>query len=434
MKSVLIVMYHFLPAHNVGVQQWVGYAKYLRKFGWEPVFLTNDWSHGLGDKSEAWGLSMERELFSEIPDVKILSVADPGYRNRLWNFHERLKTHRRPAIGLLRRALSAGYPLFGPFPDPYVGWVKPAVAEASRYLRSHRVHAILSNSPPDTNHLVASRLARYHGLPWVPCFGDLFSFEIESRCYPNSVHRKLAAQLCRRWLSPATAVGAVSPAMAQYLQDRYGVPGHLIVVGFDPSRYKSSRPPTDKFRILHAGSLYPGAQKFELFFDGMELLLSESPNFGRELEILFVGSKQNELLRVLLRGKKIEPVCQIREKTSPRKILELQASSHVLLAFSVAPTSTYGTMSYPSKLFDAWGANRPILLVPGDGDWVDSLLTSTFSGTVASSEREVARVLSSWIQSWQQSSELPHHPDQVKFEPFTQEAQARRLSQLLSHA
>ena len=40
MKKVLIIAYYWPPAGGAGVQRVLKFAKYLPKFGWEPVILT----------------------------------------------------------------------------------------------------------------------------------------------------------------------------------------------------------------------------------------------------------------------------------------------------------------------------------------------------------------------------------------------------------
>src|SRR3990172_6524036 len=40
MKRVLIITYYWPPGGGAGVQRWLKFVKYLRKFGWEPVIYT----------------------------------------------------------------------------------------------------------------------------------------------------------------------------------------------------------------------------------------------------------------------------------------------------------------------------------------------------------------------------------------------------------
>ena len=40
MKKVLIITYYWPPAGGSGVQRWLKFAKYLPKFGWNPIVYT----------------------------------------------------------------------------------------------------------------------------------------------------------------------------------------------------------------------------------------------------------------------------------------------------------------------------------------------------------------------------------------------------------
>ena len=65
MRRVLLVHYHFLPVHNVAVKHLLGYARYLRASGWDPVVLTNAWTNIREDDAE-WGLSWEPDLLADL--------------------------------------------------------------------------------------------------------------------------------------------------------------------------------------------------------------------------------------------------------------------------------------------------------------------------------------------------------------------------------
>jgi hypothetical protein len=40
MKRVLIITYYWPPSGGAGVQRWLKFVKYLRRFEWEPVIYT----------------------------------------------------------------------------------------------------------------------------------------------------------------------------------------------------------------------------------------------------------------------------------------------------------------------------------------------------------------------------------------------------------
>jgi hypothetical protein len=63
MKKVLIITYYWPPAGGPGVQRILKFAKYLPKFGWQPVILTVH-------KGEYYAI--DNDLVNEIPEHSIV--------------------------------------------------------------------------------------------------------------------------------------------------------------------------------------------------------------------------------------------------------------------------------------------------------------------------------------------------------------------------
>ena len=121
----------------------------------------------------------------------------------------------------------------GNYPDEFISWAGPAVAEGIRLARRQPIDAIISYCPPETNHVVGSRLARRLHLPWVPFFGDLYGF-LRPSLPPHSAEGFIRMAWHRRCLAPAAACAAVTPAMVEYLSRAYRKPVELVHTGFDP--------------------------------------------------------------------------------------------------------------------------------------------------------------------------------------------------------
>ena len=109
--------------------------------------------------------------------------------------------------------------------------------------------------------------------------------------------------------------------------------------------------------------------------------------------------------------------------------------SDALLAFNcTAFRDRHGTLSYPSKIFEAFGARRPLLAIPPDEDFVDALLQQTRGGTSAATGEEVASVLSAWFDAWERTGTVPYDADDGLVASFTHERQAAELARLLDRA
>lgn len=448
LRSVLIVSYHFLPVHNVAVRQLVGYCRYLPEFGWRPIVLSRDWtSQTFTARDRGEGLSFEPALSATLgQDTRIVQVPRPASVRRFVRLQRTLQrwsaaTRRGPVVAaasLVRMAVSQAAPLFGHFPDELVEWAPGAVAAGLRIVKDEGVAAIVSSCPPATNHVVGSEIARGSGLPWFPHFGDLYSFQVTpSAATRTPLQRAIARRRNSRWMRPAVRTFAVSPGMTRYLESVYGPPGDVVVVGFDESDFAVQTPvASPKFTISHTGSLYVD-QRPELFLDALDALLTRRPEIASAVSVRFVGSKQEARLRAMLASRPCGAVVSVEEKVSPAEAIALQRSSDVLLLFPVMADwnrSALGTFSYPSKIFEYFGAERRILSVPGDGDWTDRLLETTRTGFSLSTAEEGAALLGDWFDEWRRDGGLAWNGRRDAIARFSHRAQAELIAGRLDEA
>lgn len=447
LRRVLFVQYVFYPLFNVAVKQAAKLCKFLPEFGWEPVILTKDWRRAHAPEDGFFGGHDEPDRIARDIGYEPRVEYAP-YRTRdnaLLRAHAwlRRRTDTGAGIGpvgaLVRRALSAGYAMYGRYPDEYVGWVAPATHAGVRAASAHGVHAILSSCPPTTGHLVGSAIARRTGLPWVALFGDLFGFYVGTGdLYTTAWRRRVASGLNRRWMMPATRVAAVSPAMVAYLERTYAVPGDVVVVGFDPDESRAGGPsgPRPRLRIVYTGSIYPGDQRPEILFDALDALLARRPDADTALEVVFVGTRCEAELRAMLAGRAAARVCDVRDRVSPDEAIALQASADVLLILNLTNvTAANGTLSYPSKVFEYLNARRPILALPMDrGGWVTRVLADTRSGVSLSTADAAAAQLERWLDEWGATGGVAFAGDGAAIERFSYRTQTATLARLLDDA
>ena len=424
MPRVLIVHYHFLPVHNVAVKRLAGYARHLPAFGWEPVVITRDW-RDLGDVDPSWGLSWEPEiaLRAGLEVHRVPHVPDRRVR--------RPRADDWPPLRKIRSLLEM---VSGRYPDEFLDWAGPCVEAAARLAASSPYDVILTYCPPETNHVIGSRLARRLGIPWIPFFGDLYGFFLAPLPH-GSPGATIRRRLHHRWMAPAAGCIAVTPYVVEYLAQTYGKPAALVLTGFEPDEFPGGPTPPpagERFVLSHVGSLYPGEQRPELFFDGLDALLERQPALAERLEVRLVGSKCDDYLRACVASRPSGRVTQVLPKVSSSAAIALVRESHALLAFNcTAHRERHGTMSYPTKIFEGLGAGRPILAVPPDGDWVDSLLRRTNGGTAAADPQAIACVLEAWIRSWQETGRVAYRPDRAAIDELSTPRQTAHLAAFL---
>lgn len=440
MRHVLLIHYHFLPVHNVGVQRLVGYARHLPAFGWRTSVLTREW-HGIEEADPLWGLGWEPDLERGL-DCEIHRVPAPAPARRLdpsWDASPPRGAGPRLALERARRKLIAksrrlARVVFGDYPDDLVNWAPPALAAGLALYRRDPFDAISSYCPPETNHLVASQLARRLGVPWVPFFGDLYGF-LDAPLPAYSLEGALRRAWHRRCLAPAAACAAVSPYVARYLARTYGKRTEVVLTGFDPDPPSAPAGEAEHgpncFIVSHVGSIYPEDQRPEILFDGIDRLLARHPEIEPCLRVRLVGSKCDDYLRAMVDGRPAARVCTIQPRVPSPVAAAMVRASHVLLAFTCTMhRDRHGTLSYPTKIFEAFGAQRPVLAIPPDGDWVDELLARTGGGTGARDADQVARQLWEWFGHWQRDGRVPYQGKASEIACFSRHAQVARLARL----
>ena len=467
MRTVLIVTYTFPPQYDVSARRAAKLCKYLPGNGWQPVVLTKDWERDIAaEDRRTYAMVSHPAALDDISGVTIVRTRYRSHDNALRRLHERLggvygygpapagttDNAARSANGnvshvgaaapspwaprtIARRALSLAAPMFGDFPDAFRGWIDDAVPAGIDCVRRYAIDAILSLCPPATAHVVASEIARATGVPWVAQFDDLFSFHLERQ---RPAWRTYSDRQHRRWMGQATLAGAITPAMLAYVNRTYGREGDVVAVGFDPDESPQiTRAPADRLRLAYTGSVYPGDQRPDLFFEGLERFLQAEPSATAQLEVVFAGTGRDDELKRLLHGYPAAArVCVFRDRMSPETTLRLQreADALVLLHYT-APSPADGTLSFPAKTFEYLNAGRPILAIPGDpGGWGDRLLETTGAGVTARSPADAAAVLERWVHEWHAHGSLGYEGRPEEIARYSQPRQAATLGRLLDRA
>jgi glycosyltransferase involved in cell wall biosynthesis len=250
-------------------------------------------------------------------------------------------------------------------PDTYVGWYPFAVAEGLRALHEHRFDAIYSTSPPETSHLVARRLHRRSGLPWVADFRDPW-MNLHLYPPPTSLHRRLHRRLERGVCDDATVIVTTEWHAGRLRADYPRMHPPLVIPnGYDHQKFEGldeAFPPEDRFVITHAGML---TQKRSAapFLEGLRRFLSGRPD--ARVEVRFVGPRESANDdAVAAHG--LGEVVEFRDTVSHPESLRLERTSHILLLVKHSDPLYRGIV--PGKLYEYIGAERPILALVPEGE------------------------------------------------------------------
>jgi glycosyltransferase involved in cell wall biosynthesis len=242
----------------------------------------------------------------------------------------------------------------------------------------------------------------------------------------------------RSVLQSASMIVNVTPFWSELDAQMFNRPVATIPNGFDEEEFPSARPErNERFTIVNVGNLWPEMRP-ETFFEALTLLRSclGDERFTRTLRFVYRGLA-HERMNALAHAADVSKVVDIGPFVPRSEALRLLCQADALLLFSMPPSVRDPYLKrgvYPGKVFEYFGAKRPILCVPGDGAQLDELLVRTGTGTVCATSEEVSSWLAGRIKQWESHTTAPYSPVQSERASYSRVALAAQLGALLDAA
>ena len=378
-RRVLFASYWIAPRKAIGTIRSGHILRHLPEFGWDVDAVTahfNGQSPADGyvryTQTGYWDLKGSLKRFAGIGDRStsdMLGLSDA-------------RPNGKPHA--LRRAFRFAADLVT-YPDEYVGWLPFATFAVRRLLATGRYDALLTSSPPVTTNLVA---ALAHGrVPWIADLRDLWAEDDSNdRSFMRTfIDRKLE----RATLSRAATLVASSDLSAERFRRRYPAkPCYAISTGYEPDEWKGVQFGTEsRCTLLYAGNWYGGKRDPQVFFSALRGLLDEGIVSREEIRVDFYSPREPWLVQ-MIDGSGLGGVVYIHGAIDRNEVLAAQRRADRLLLFSWDGWSAEGIV--PGKLFEYFGARRPILAIGGTPvSSVQSLLMQTGAGVRCVREEEV---------------------------------------------
>jgi glycosyltransferase involved in cell wall biosynthesis len=366
MKNVLVVAYHYPPVGGGGVFRSLKFTKYLPQFGFRPYVLT---------VKNSMYTPKDPTLVREIPpEVKV--TATFSFEHRI------LRASRLLNID----------PEWFFITDVNLGWLPFAVHAGTRIIKQENIDVIYVSVPIWTSLLIGYLLKKKTQKPIVIDFRDPWTIN-PFRKTPTKFHARIDDYLERRVLASADYVITVSQPYRRRLIEKYPFLKNkceVIMNGFDPDdfKYLKRQPLQDKFRIVHAGSLY-GLRTPKHFLRALQELVQEKPYLRKQIEVQFVGNYGKET-PVIVDKLGLNDLVRFIGFMSHEKSLGLMVNSHVLLLIvAVGGYETSGIVT--GKLFEYLFSGRPILALAPKNSIVANIIQSANAGLVVSSDTEAIK-------------------------------------------
>lgn len=404
MKRVLIITYYWPPSGGSGVQRWLKFAKYLPQYGWEGVVYT---------PSNPQANSIDNALLKDVrPDTTIIKrrIIEPYGLYKVLSGKKKDKPIKANIVSskakkslLQRISLFVRGNLF--IPDPRILWVGPSVRFLKRYLKKHPVDAIVSTGPPHSMHLIAKRVSKATGTPWIADFRDpwteIFYFKhlgLGSWAYKK--HRNLEQSV----LDNASQIIVVSDKMKKDFECRTNTPVEVITNGFDPDDFKpagtaakvqtstakaqtcAAEAQTGKFTLVHTGLLVDDGNP-DLLWKILGEKAVADVGFRENLQIRVMGQTDNSIIEDITRNGLAPNFVNMGYVSHDTATMWQQNASLLLLPLRKEPEAA---AILTGKFFEYLAAGRAILAFgPTTGDLAKAL-EETQSGTICDWDQEDA--------------------------------------------
>ncbi|HUI62170.1 MAG TPA: glycosyltransferase [Steroidobacteraceae bacterium] len=395
------------------MQRSVKFAKFLPSGGWKPVVVAAQ-----PNARSAIDQGTDSSLYAEVPGDLTIT------RARSFDFSlVYALLHRMHARSLLMTAERV-------FPTMHVnykmGWYPSAIRAARRMIAEHGAQVLYSSSPPHSAHLVARRLRRQYGLPWVADFRDAWT-QLATYRPPTRVHARLERWLEGGILHHADAIIANTPRNKAAMVEQFGIDVakvHVIPNGFDPQDFESAPEPTAKSRFVVSclGNFYAMPDP-AVFFQAFRRFTDVHPEAHLRLFGWHARSVRAAAAGFLRAGS-----WEHSGRVDHPRAVHVMRTSAVLLANVPNEQASHWV---PGKLYEYLAAGRPILFIgPPDGDAAEIIRATRTGSVVPNEEAAIFGALEEFHRLWRKDLSA-WRPDVAAINRFDRRMQAQYLSQIL---
>jgi glycosyltransferase involved in cell wall biosynthesis len=439
LRTVLIFAHECAPYNRlestVGAQRPAQFAKYLPDFGWRAIVLCCDSNQRrTARRQDLDGIaeSAMRRLRDADPSRSVViptpSLSADGLLDRWW-WSAVSDGRKGPLTNLRRRSLTTAKFVTGDYSQ---SWQPCARRVAEAIAQEVDIDSCIGEHSPDAGLFLARWFSNTYHVPWVADFRDPILQPL------TLIARKAYRPIARRLLRTATCTVNVNRRWAEMDHSLFGCPGWSIANGFDDEEFTSpDRADSGMFTVVYTGRV-DRVQRMEIFFEAMAI--------ARET----IDAEEFSTIRFLYRGVSCDKVCALAARFAltdiidagphidRRESLSLLINADLLLLLSVDNARPrdefYAAGFYPAKVFEYFGARRPILSVPGDGGLLDELIEETATGVVLRSAGEIAGYVKKAMMEWKNGRPLPYEPNERSVSQYTRRNLAGRMAEVLNSA
>jgi len=238
----------------------------------------------------------------------------------------------------------------------------------------------------------------------------------------------------------------VTPTWARIDEAEWRIPCACIPNGFDPDEFEGSKKASNpqSFTIAYAGNINTGRDDpyygLRTFFRGLkqtEDRLRDTQGLPYSLKFLYYGG-YNSQVEEIAKSEDVFHLTKSHPQTERKAVLAVMMDTDLLLIMTFANTAAEKVYDangcYPGKVFEYFGAGRPILCIPGDGGLLDELIRDTGTGVTLSSADKIADHLMQQIDHKRKHGRVLYQPKKERINRYTRNQLSGEMASLLNQS
>lgn len=423
MKKLLIITYAFPPIPYSGTYRVLRLCKGLNALQYEVHVLTIAIDNRIPN---------DFELLERLPSnthIHRSSIPDPWLRFQSWKNRQNPNslpfTVLAKLINSLLRLLT--------IPDHQVLWIPFVTRSGLKVIDQHGIGTVLITAPPYSTLLSGPMLKKRKGVRFIadlrdPIVDNVAQVELlKPKGIYSKFMRKVHENVEKHIMKTADVIVANTETHKKELQSRYDSKQIFTVRNsFDPDDYRDiENNQFEKFTIAHMGAMY-GLRKADRLFEAVDLIQQRNINRELNLEILFVGSINAELMKAA-KAYNISRYVRHIPQVPHRKAMAYMLQSHLLLLVKATGDKSLGQI--PAKFFEYLGTGHPILCIGPDQSEVACLIREFNLGYVVEDDAEqLAGILTSLMKN---DSCQSNNTEAAALSEFNNSTMAKKIAALV---
>lgn len=359
-RKVLIIAPFFPPEGGGGVQRTLKFAKYLWRYGYEPVVLTK----GYADLINGVDYSMESEkadfscvTFQSVP--VIFDEFDENDQNDLFSIIFEITKNKKMEERFLGEYAKKKDRIL---PDKWLIWTYNVIKELDNILDITTFDVVFTTMSPYSSSILGFYLKKKYGLKWVLDYRD--SWTLNDYCmntyYKGRMDsRELERDLEISLIKQTDYVVAASEVICEDIKKNVNaVRTKTITNGYDESDFNSIEPITmPYFQILYNGSVYANRDP-SLMLEMINCLIEEGLIDSENIRIVFNGYIEKKVEALLIDKDKYNIVVMNGFLTHEKSIRMAMGANVLFLNGEYNEGAYY---FYTGKIFEYIRTGKPII-------------------------------------------------------------------------